>query len=101
MDLDAIKEIARQRQLFFTEHAIRQMIKRQILDDEVRDAILSGEVIEDYPADKYSPSCLLLGVTQAGRPLHVQCSAPPRVRVVTVYEPDPAEWIENRQRRVS
>lgn len=101
MDLDAIKEIARKRQLFFTEHAIRQMIKRRISDDEVRDAILSGEVIEDYTDDKYSPSCLLLGVTQAGRPLHIQCSAPPRVRIVTAYEPDPAEWIENRQRRVS
>jgi hypothetical protein len=101
MDLDAIKEIARQLLLIFTEHAIRQMIKRQITDDEVRDAILSGEIIEDYPDDKYSPSCLVLGKTQTGRPLHVQCSAPPRVRVVTVYQPDPKEWIDNRLRRSS
>lgn len=100
MDLDAIKEIARKQQLL-TEHAIRQMIKRPVSNDEVYDAILSGEVIEDYPDDTYTPSCLLLGVTQAGRSLHVQCSAPPRVRIVTVYEPDPTEWIENRQGRVS
>lgn len=101
MDLDAIRDLARQRLLIFTEHAIRQMIKRQITDDEVCDAILGGEIIENYPDDKYSPSCLLFGKTRAGRPLHVQCSAPPRVRVVTVYQPDPAEWIDNRLRRRS
>lgn len=99
MDLDAIKKIARERLLIFTEHAIRQMLKRQITVDEVRDAVLSGEIIEDYPDDKYSPSCLLYGRTQAGRPLHVQCSAPPRVRVVTVYQPDPDEWIDSRLRK--
>ena len=101
MDLDAIRATARRRLLIFTDHAIRQMIKRQITDDEVRDAILSGEVIEDYPDDKYSPSCLLFGKTQAWRSLHVQCSAPPRVRVVTAYEPDPDEWRDGRQRRRS
>lgn len=99
MDLDAIKETARERQLIFTEHAIRQMLKRQITVNEVRDAVLSGEIIEDYPDDKYSPSCLLYGRTQAGRSLHVQCSAPPRVRVVTVYQPDPDEWVDSRLRK--
>lgn len=99
MDIEELQEIARQRLLIFTEHAVRQMIKRQITDDEVSDAILAGEIIEDYPDDKYSPSCLLFGKTRADRPLHVQCSAPPRVRVVTAYEPDPEEWIDNRLRR--
>ena len=101
MNLDAIQEVARQRLLIFTEHAIRQMIKRQITDDEVCEVILSGTVVEDYPDDKYSPSCLVLGKTQIGRSLHVQCSAPPRVRVITVYQPDPNEWIEDRIRRQS
>lgn len=73
----------------------------EITDDEVRDTILSGEIIEDYPDDKYSPSCLVLGKTQTGRSLHVQCSAPPRVRIVTAYQPDADEWIDNRQRRRS
>ena len=50
-------------------------------------------MIEDYPDDKYRPSCLILGYTPAGRPLHVQCSyAQPDVVVVTQYQPDPAEW---------
>jgi hypothetical protein len=60
-------------------------------------------VIEDYPDDKYGPTCLVLGFTQAGRPLHVQCSHPdrPLIRIVTAYEPDPELWTDLRARRVN
>ncbi len=85
----------------FSRHAVDQSILRHITVAEVRDAILAGQVIEDYPEDKYGPGCLLLGVTAAGRTLHVQCSYPsrPLVKVVTVYEPDPALWVDFRTRR--
>jgi len=60
-----------------------------------------GEIIEDYPDDKSSPSCLILGLTQGERPIHIHCSYPSRlvVIVITVYEPNSAEWIEFRVRR--
>jgi len=53
-----------------------------------------AEIIEDYPDDKYGPSCLVLGFTQAGRPLHVLCSYPSRpvLKIITLYEPDPNLW---------
>ena len=67
---------------------------RRILVQEVRDAIASGQVIEDYPDDKYGPSCLILGFTQAQRPLHIQCSYPSRamIKVITLYEPEANKW---------
>jgi hypothetical protein len=63
------------------------------------EAILSGDIIEEYPEDKYGPSCLILGKTKMGRPLHVQCSLPPTVWIITLYEPDPQEWIDLRIRK--
>jgi hypothetical protein len=99
MEILSLRFAVQQENLFFTEHAIRQMAKRDIMDGEVREAILSGDIIEEYPEDKYGPSCLIYGCTQHARPLHVQCSLPPRVRVITVYQPDPDEWVDNRQRR--
>jgi len=88
-------------QFEFSKHAVDQSILRQISVQELRDAIANGEIIEDYPEDKYGPSCLALGFTQAGRPLHFQCSYPsrPLVKIITLYEPDPAEWIDFRVRR--
>jgi hypothetical protein len=49
-------------------------------------------VIEDYPDDKYGPSCLILGKTKAERILHIQVSYPPSVKVITLYEPSADEW---------
>jgi len=86
----------------FSKHAVDQSIMRQINVSEIADAIASAsEIIEDYPDDKYGPSCLILGFTQNGRPLHIQCGYPSRpiVKLVTVYEPDKDLWIDYRFRR--
>jgi len=60
-------------------------------------------VIENYPDDKYGPSCLIFGRTAAGRPIHVQCSysSRPLVKIITVYEPDSERWIDFKLRRES
>ena len=84
-----------------SRHAVTQGAARGIMVRELREALVRGEVIEDYPNDKYGPSCLVLGLTDRGRPLHVQCSHPSRpvLKIVTLYEPDPELWIDHRQRR--
>jgi len=58
-------------------------------------------MIEDYPDDKYAPSCLLLGFSKARRPLHLQVSYADSelVKIITVYEPDPEEWYDYERRR--
>ena len=76
------------------------MLRRNIRTDEIEAAVATAEIIEDYPTDKYGPSVLLLGFSRAGRPLHIQV-ADERTRIVTVYEPDPSEWLNWWQRRRS
>jgi hypothetical protein len=86
----------------FSQHAVDQAIIRGISVQELREAISTGEIIEDYPDDKYGPSCLVLGRTADGRHLHVQCSYPtrPLIKIITIYEPDPDRWVEFRERRI-
>jgi hypothetical protein len=85
----------------FSRHAVDQTIRRRIAVAEIRQAVLAGEIIEDYPEDKYGPSCLLFGKTVSSRPLHVHISysSRPVIKVVTVYEPDPNQWIDFRVRK--
>jgi hypothetical protein len=90
--LDELRKTFVEKSYIFTEHASKRAAKRKILSHEVEEAIATGSVIEDYPDDKYGPSCLMLGVSQSGRILHVQVSYPPNVKIVTVYEPSPEEW---------
>ena len=98
--LEGIQEKIRVGQFEFSQHAVDQSIIRHIGVQELREAIASGE-IKDYPDDKYGPSCLILGFTQANRPLHSQCSYPsrPLIKIITLYEPDPQRWINLRIRR--
>jgi hypothetical protein len=99
MSITEIQDKIQKGEYRISDHAIKRMIQRSIERFEVVEAILSDEIIEEYPEDKYSPSCLIYGKTRAGRNLHVQVSLPPKVVVITTYEPDPAEWLDCRIRR--
>ncbi|MBA3354953.1 MAG: DUF4258 domain-containing protein [Pyrinomonadaceae bacterium] len=85
----------------FSKHATDQIILRRISVQGLREAIDGGEIIEDYPNDRYGPSCLIFGLTTTNRPLHVQCSYPsrPLLKVITLYEPDADLWIDFRVRK--
>jgi len=88
-------------QFEFSRHAFRRAIERNISEAEIRQAGRRARMIEDYADDKYTPSCLLLGFTGAGRPLHLQVSRADAelVRIITLYEPDPDEWYNYSERR--
>jgi len=85
----------------FSKHATDQCVLRDISVDEIRQAIITGEIIEDYPDDKYGPSCLIMGYTNNNRPIHIQCSYPTRsiIKIITVYEPSRKEWNNFKIRR--
>ena len=100
--LDDIRRKIARREYEFSKHAVDQSVIRDISVAELEQAISNrSEVIEDYPEDKYGPSCLILGYTNAGRPIHVQCSYPtrPLIKIITVYEPDPDLWVDFKVRK--
>lgn len=99
--IDQIRRQLIQGQFEFSRHAFRRAVERNIADMEIRQAAENLELIEDYPQDKYAPSCLLLGFTKTGCPLHIQVSYVDSdlVKIITVYEPDEAEWIDFSRRR--
>ena len=74
-----------------------------ITDQEVYEAICSGEVIETYPDDTPYPSVLIFGRTGASRPLHTVCAydgVGDQAIIVTVYQPDPGQWEDFRRRKI-
>jgi hypothetical protein len=102
--LAELQRCFRENRVLYTQHARREMRAEplgHILEHEVHEAILSGEIIEDYPDDTPYPSCLVLGRTRRGRPIHAVCAHVPgedRAIIITVYEPDPDRWIDFRRR---
>jgi len=66
----------------------------------VKEALLNGGIIEDYPDDPRGHSCLICGKTESGKFLHIVCGCLyDLVWIITVYEPDPEEWMDPLHRR--
>ena len=84
-----------------TQHARNEAKNDALVLDDIFFVACHGEIIEDYPDDKYGPSCLILGYTKAGRPLHLQCSysGHPPMKIITLYEPSADRWIDFRIRK--
>ena len=99
--LEQIRQQLVSGQFDLTRHALKRVVERNISRSEIREAGENVVTIEDYPDDKYAPSCLLLGWTEAERPLHLQVSLldSSRTTIITIYEPDETEWIDYSKRR--
>jgi hypothetical protein len=84
-----------------TRHALRRAVERNISERDIRESGSLADIIEEYPEDKYSPSCLLLGFTDLGRPLHLHVSRADvdMVKIITLYEPQESEWLDYTTRR--
>jgi uncharacterized protein DUF4258 len=100
LDIRAIIRKVEAEEFRFTLHAVERCIERNISPNAVKRAIIVGEIIEEYPDDKYGPSCLIHGEIEEGEILHIQCSTEP-VWIVTVYDPTrmPEEWDDSYKRR--
>ena len=71
-EFEAIRYKIAEDEFEFSKHAVDQSILRRIRVHEIQEAIANGQLVEDYPQDKYGPSCLISGKTQLGRTIHVQ-----------------------------
>ena len=102
--MKTIDEIRRQLsngEFEFTRHALKRAVERNISEEMIRQTGRDAQVIEEYPDDKYAPSCLLLGFFLQARPLHSKYPMPILLwlRIITLYEPDEHEWYDYTRRR--
>jgi hypothetical protein len=85
-----------------TDHADEETKADKLTFDEVYFSVIHGEIIEDYPTGTPYPSCLVLGYTFGGDPVHSVWAYNPQnlwAVLITVYRPDPRRWIDWRTRR--
>lgn len=82
------------KKILFSPHAIKQMSRpdRMITTDEIKEAILLGEIIEQYPEDQRGESCLVLH-SKKNRILHIVCAPKTDyLAIITAYLPIPGQW---------
>ena len=81
-------------------HAFERMRQREITLDDLENAIIYGDIVEQNAQAKPFPKYIFLGFTVLkGESIHVVCSLTPQSKIVTVYFPDEDEWAQDRFRR--
>lgn len=75
--------------IFMSEHASQRCIQRRITQQDIRNCIMTGEIIEQYPDDFPFPSCLIYGHTADEKILHVVASDNGEAsKIITAYYPN-------------
>jgi hypothetical protein len=77
------------------------MFQRRISEEDIRQVLAMGNIIESYPDDTPYPSFLVLDFC-GSRPIHVVAAdnhESQETIVITAYEPDPVQWDPNFRRR--
>jgi hypothetical protein len=98
VDLDEIRRLVLDGKYFFYTHALTEAKKDGVTPEDAIYAILTGEVIEEYPDRQ---RILVFAMLPHKIPLHVTCdySQGNVVLIPTVYIPDDRLWIGFRVRR--
>ncbi|MDO9129187.1 MAG: DUF4258 domain-containing protein [Anaerolineales bacterium] len=102
MNIQDIIIAIQEKRIRITDHADEEAQADYLTFDEIFFSVLQGEVIEDYPKDKPYPSCLIYGNNFEGEPIHSVWAYNAKTSwavLITIYRPDPARWINWRERR--
>jgi hypothetical protein len=92
-EIDWIVEKAKSGQYYFSKHGDGERQNDNLTIAEVEEALLTGRILEQYPDTGRGESCLVVGFTKAGKPIHVVCGTRgERMSIVTVYIPTPPKF---------
>lgn len=61
MNLELYQTLCANSKILWTKHCLERMHERDISRADVKNCILTGEIIENYPDDYPNPSCLIFG----------------------------------------
>jgi len=96
--LTKTKEISDMR-IFFTQHASRRLLERDLNLRDVMEVLEKGKVIEEYPEDERGPCWLSCGKTSKNYLHVVWAEREEGFIIITMYKPSPKKWETPYKRR--
>ena len=78
---------------FFSLHGDQERQNDNLAITEVEEVLLNGRILEQYNDTGRGESCLVVGFTQKGKPIHVVCGKKEDVlAIITIYIPMPPKF---------
>lgn len=100
IDINNLRAYYEQERVIITVHAQERLRQRGIKAKDVRNCVMTGEIIEQYQDDFPFPSCLIFGQAVNGKILHVVASDEGTgSRIITAYFPDKEKFEDDLKTR--
>lgn len=100
LNMNTIKELVKSGNFRWTNHIMIRLLQRNISQADIENALLNGEIIEEYENDYPYPSCLIYGLTINKKVIHIVCGSNGLdLWLITAYYPDNIEWETNKKIR--
>ena len=86
--------------VFITQHAVERCRQRKIKMKDIKEVLMNGTIIEQYPQDFPFPSCLIFGYSMEKVPIHIVMSEEGNAsRIITAYIPTLERWEPDYKKR--
>jgi len=100
LNIDSIKKMVKNEKIRWTNHVIVRLFQRNISQRDIENALLNGEIIEEYEKDYPYPSCLVCGINLNNEVLHIVCgNNGEELWIITAYYPDNIRWEKDFKKR--
>ena len=94
MDIEEIKVQVRANQYVYSFHAEIERRADELTFAQVEEALLNGEILEQYPDTGRGESCLIVGFA-GDLPIHAVCGwRREKLVLITVYVPRPPKFVD-------
>ena len=70
-EIEWIAEKTKRGDYFFSRHGDQERQNDNLTFAEVEEALLAGRILEQYPDTGRGESCLVVGFTETGIPIHI------------------------------
>ena len=85
---------------FFSEHGDIERQNDDLSIVEVEESLINGKILEEYEDTGRGESCLVVGFTNSGKPIHTVCGVREDILVIiTVYIPTSPKFKNLYERR--
>lgn len=100
INIETLRNYLTRDTIVVSQHAKNRLWERNIKQKDIKNCILTGEIIEQYPDDFPFPSCLIFGYTADNKVIHVVASDEGEcARIITAYIPNTKKFEDDLKTR--
>lgn len=100
-EIEQIHLLAANNKIRMTDHALKRAMERGInIKTDIVNALINGDIIEEYPNDYPFKSYLIYGTTLNHHVLHIVCAiGDEELWIISEYFPNNKEWEKDLRTR--